>query len=68
MICDRTPESNIPGPPPFPIIDRWRNMLYFGRDAVGYCGRLFDRYGKVAIACQSSIPNPPVSIPGAGRA
>jgi hypothetical protein len=24
-------------------------MLQFGRDAVEYCGRLFDRYGKVAM-------------------
>jgi cytochrome P450 len=67
LIYDRTPESDIPGPPPFPIIGRWYNMLQFGRDAVGYCGRLFDRYGKVAMlvkGAKSNLYSPLDQCPG----
>jgi hypothetical protein len=42
-------------------------MLQFDRDAVGYCGRLFDRYGKVAMlvkGAKSNLYSPLDKCPG----
>ncbi len=57
----------IPGPPTGPIA-RWRNILRFGKNSVGYARDLFQTYGSVVclrrggLNLYSSAPNCPGTI------